>query len=414
MANLRRRPGGPYHIEFRYAGHKFQRSLGTKQKKEADRLSGVVEQTASYIDLGVLKFPPRSTTDDLWRFLVSGGKITPEEQPTLVESTSIEEATQEYLDSYAEGAKEKDTLQTERTHLSHFVRLIGKKKQIDSIEPKTIEAYIKRRQQEPGLRGNKVSATTIGKELATFGLFWKFALGRGWSSGDNPAISVSKPRASQKLPFMTIEEIQKRISRGGLTDADIAELWDALFLREGEIGEVLRDLKESCSILPHAAYVYPAISFCAYTGARRSEMFRTLIDDVNGRVLLREKKRSQDHTITFREVPLHQDLKVILEAWLENHPGGQYLFCRKAGKPLQGKTSQDGMKAALRKSEWKVLRGYHVFRHSFASNLARHGTDQRIIDSWMGHQTEEMRQRYRHLFPEDTKQALSVLNFKVA
>ena len=40
------------------------------------------------------------------------------------------------------------------------------------------------------------------------------------------------------------------------------------------------------------------------------------------------------------------------------------------------------------------------FRHSFASNLAAASVDQRIIDEWMGHQTEEqMRTRYRHLFP---------------
>ncbi|MEZ6150377.1 MAG: hypothetical protein R3C09_09665 [Pirellulaceae bacterium] len=25
--------------------------------------------------------------------------------------------------------------------------------------------------------------------------------------------------------------------------------------------------------------------------------------------------------------------------------------------------------------------------------------DQRMIDAWVGHQTEEMRRRYRHLFP---------------
>ncbi len=54
-----------------------------------------------------------------------------------------------------------------------------------------------------------------------------------------------------------------------------------------------------------------------------------------------------------------------------------------------------------RGSKWEVLRGFHVFRHSFASNCAAQGIDQRLIDAWMGHQTEEMRKRYRHLLPSN-------------
>jgi len=33
-----------------------------------------------------------------------------------------------------------------------------------------------------------------------------------------------------------------------------------------------------------------------------------------------------------------------------------------------------------------------------APNLAAAGVDQRLIDEFMGHQTEDMRGRYRHLF----------------
>jgi integrase len=55
-----------------------------------------------------------------------------------------------------------------------------------------------------------------------------------------------------------------------------------------------------------------------------------------------------------------------------------------------------------------VVRGFHVFRHSFASNLATEGVDQRFIDEWMGHQTEDMRKRYRHLFPKKKEAFLKV------
>jgi len=44
-------------------------------------------------------------------------------------------------------------------------------------------------------------------------------------------------------------------------------------------------------------------------------------------------------------------------------------------------------------------------------NLARAGVDDRIIDHFMGHQTEEIRKRYQHLFPEEKRKALSQLRY---
>jgi integrase len=52
------------------------------------------------------------------------------------------------------------------------------------------------------------------------------------------------------------------------------------------------------------------------------------------------------------------------------------------------------------------VQGYHVFRHSFASNCALKRLGQRIVDAWMGHQSEAMRRRYRHLFPEQQDAAI--------
>ncbi len=58
---------------------------------------------------------------------------------------------------------------------------------------------------------------------------------------------------------------------------------------------------------------------------------------------------------------------------------------------------------------WYKLR-FHTYRHSFISNLACAGANQRLIDEWVGHTTEAMRQRYRHLFPNIQHEAISVLS----
>jgi len=83
-----------------------------------------------------------------------------------------------------------------------------------------------------------------------------------------------------------------------------------------------------------------------------------------------------------------------MSVWYANHPGGSHTFCIGIGTPLTSWTVRNVYDRAAADSTWKHLRGYHVFRHSFASNLASGGVDQRIIDEWMGHQTEEMRRRY--------------------
>src|SRR5439155_9105442 len=64
-----------------------------------------------------------------------------------------------------------------------------------------------------------------------------------------------------------------------------------------------------------------------------------------------------------------------------------------------------------RKNLFKV--GYHTYRHSFASNLAARGVDQRIIDEWLGHMTAGMRRRYRHLFPTDRRSAIECFSLAV-
>ena len=63
-------------------------------------------------------------------------------------------------------------------------------------------------------------------------------------------------------------------------------------------------------------------------------------------------------------------------------------------------------KEAKRRTKWSVLKGYHVLRHSFISALANKGIDQRIIDELVGHQTEAMRRRYRHLYPQTVADAI--------
>jgi integrase len=140
---------------------------------------------------------------------------------------------------------------------------------------------------------------------------------------------------------------------------------------------------------------------------------RSRIEDIDFRsrtIILREKKRSRTRATTYRRVAMSPLVFEVMGDWLARHPGGRYTFCQEQsfGDPLPLGVFQahDHFKRTLAGTKWSMLRGFHVFRHSFASNLAAAGVDQRIIDEFMGHQTEEMRRRYRHLFPGQRRAAI--------
>ena len=117
---------------------------------------------------------------------------------------------------------------------------------------------------------------------------------------------------------------------------------------------------------------------------------------------------------------MHPNLRRVMLDWFDHHPGGQYTITaplkmrgRKPRKaPRQTTVSQADchFDKTLEGSKWEVVRGFHVLRHSFGSNLARSGRVPRdVIATWMGHTTEEMIKLYQHLFPQDGPEQISVL-----
>jgi integrase len=185
-----------------------------------------------------------------------------------------------------------------------------------------------------------------------------------------------------------------------------------------EIGGLLRLVKERAT----KDYAPLLHALAAYTGMRRGEILRLRWSDVEvdqDAVIARSKKQSRQKSETARRIDLHPELKAQLLDWREERPRGQYVICgRDADGPIDVQTASRYFCQPLRGTTWcldarrrwfKV--GYHTYRHSFASNLAAAGVDQRISDEFMGHTTEAMRKRYRHLFPSDRRAAINALSY---
>jgi integrase len=314
---------------------------------------------------------------------------------------------------------EANSLATVTMHLRHFVKTLRPSFPIPTLSPDHVQQHIDRRARQKGIRNRPLSAATLRKEVASMRACWNWGLLAGLVSRPFPTNKALKyPKADEKPPFRTWPQIEQQVARGGLSEAEIRDLWDCLFLSAAEIDEFLRFAKRSA----RHDFVYPMLVFAAHTGVRRSEMLRVRIDDVDlgdATALIREKKRAKG-TRTHRRVPLSPLLAQVLREWIDQHPGGQFLFChraevprskkrRTAPGPLTRDEANDHFKRTVAGSKWAVLRGWHVFRHSFVSNCAARGIDQRMIDEWVGHQTEEMRRRYRHLFPDQQRHAIGLV-----
>lgn len=410
MAGLELR-NGRYNLILRFGGKRIIRSLKTSDESVALAKKLRVEENIGLIESGRLSIPDDA---DIVTFLLSDGKLA--RTPVLRESLTLESFFKQFFDSIPEGNLEETTLNGMRIHERHLLRLLGKRFEVNQLSPQHLQDYVSKRSKEKTSRGT-VGGSTINKELVTLRTAWGWAVDSGKLSGQFPRKGIRLPKAKELPPFQTWEQIEKQIKSGAST-----ELWDSLYLSLDQLAKLLRDVKRYSQY----DFIHPMFAAAAYTGARRSELLRSQVSDIDldSKVItIREKKRVRGQ-LTTRRVPISKPLLRILKAWMSNHPGGTYTFChstaviersRKTAARASGPIALTANEAAshfrqtVDDSRWKVLKGWHCLRHSFISNCASKGIDQRMIDEWVGHTTESMRRRYRHLFPSSQNDAMNSL-----
>jgi len=416
MAWLERHPtSGHYKICFRWGKQRIKRTIKTTSRKDAETAMVRLQENISLVERGRLVLPADA---DVATFLLSDGMLSskPQETPATVVLT-LDELRQKYVDAHSCGAMERNSLETVKLHLRHFVDTLGASFPAASLALDDLQRHVDRRSRKL-YRGRLLSPITLRKEVATFRACWNWGLHANKVVRPFPYRGLKYPKSTEKPPFQTWDEVERQIARGGLTPGEVRDLWDCLYLNVQQVDELLSFFREKAK----HGFIYPMVVFAAQTGARRSELIRCRVGDVDlsGRtVVLHEKKRAKGIRTT-RRVPLAPNLARVLENWLQIHPGGQRLFChaervvrsrnRRTGhSPLSRDEAHDHFQRTLKGSKWERLRGWHALRHSFASNCAAAGVDQRMINEWMGHQTEEMVRRYRHLFPTKQREAICLV-----
>ena len=390
--------GGDFSIRFRFAGTKQFLCLKTTSRKEATSALGRFETHLRLIEQGLLESPPLGS--DIGTFILSGGKLGGRpSQGVRTELKTLANLFDNYLATFPKEAKEATTWKTERIHIGHLRRFLDTQTFLEDVTSRVLQDYI-------NARTVTVERATVRKEIGTFTMLWnRWAVPQGMTARAAPTGNLLYPKAKSKAPFQTREQIERQITRRELSIEEQNSLWECLFLTLPEVDEVLAVVRER----KRMPYAYPMFVFAAHTGARRSELRRSLVTDFDFEtktVLIREKKRDREKDETYRTVPLSPLLEQVMREWFAEHPGGPHALCTPDGTPIAEHYSTKLIINALKMTKWSVIPGWHCFRHSFITNCAARGVDQRLIDQWVGHTTEAMRQRYRHLVPAVSQAAL--------
>lgn len=426
MAGVQHR-NGSYRILFRYLGKQHTLTLGAVTEDEAQTKAAQVDYLLMRLKQKLAVLPPGV---GIVEFVEQDGRVLPPAAPEI-QKLALADLHTQYVAAH-KASLEANTLKCIEIHFRHLLKYFGAEFCISELQLADLQGYVNKRATAVGRNGRKLSAVTIQKELVTLCTAWNWAVKMKLVTGIFPNDGLRYPKTIEKPGFQTREEIERQIAAGGLTEAEKAELWDSLYLTTTEIEKLLAHVKKNGT----QPFLYPMLCFAAHTGARRSEIIRTKIGDLDfaGKtVTIREKKRVRAK-ITTRRVPLSSFLISVLQTWLKCHSGGPYLFCqsatvshskkrsssirqngeKKAAKrtevaagPLTADEAHDHLQRSLADSKWSVVKGWHCLRHSFVSACASRGVDQRLVEAWAGHMTPEMSKRYAHLYPSTQAEAIA-------
>ena len=438
MASIQLR-GDSYRVIFRFRGKQRFVTLGRVPVAEAEAKAAQVGYLLMRLDQGLIELP---ADRDVVDFVLRDGKpaaLGAVNPPTPARAVTLADLRDRYLATRGE-ALEARTLDTARLHFKHLCAILGHGYPIRELTLADLQAYVDRRGKQKTRAGTRLSPVTVRKEVVTLRTAWNWGERMGLVSGRYPYAGLSYPKTEELPPFQNRTQIERQAA--GATPAQRKALWDALYLETPEIDEALEIIRRD-ALHP---WIHPMACTAAYTGARRSELIRMRVSDIDFEanvVVVREKKRVKGRHTT-RRVPLASALAGVLRAYLVGHPGGHSLFCHRgevarskkrsrttghrgessratslkgrlatvtqreapAPSPLTESEAHKHLKSALRGSRWSVIKGWHCWRHSFVSACASKGIDQRLVQEWAGHMDETMSRRYAHLYPSVQQTAL--------
>ena len=161
----------------------------------------------------------------------------------------------------------------------------------------------------------------------------------------------------------------------------------------------------------------PAFAILAFSGMRVGELqwlaWRD-VDFVNGMIHIRAKDGWLPKNGKDRSLPMSDRLRAVLETLPKKHRW--VLAARRSDEYPEGghQISTVHLLEKLKKVLAKVgieVGGLHTFRHFFVTHCANQGVPPEVLMNWVGHSDLRMIVRYYSLKDEESRRAMSAVNF---
>jgi integrase/recombinase XerD len=251
---------------------------------------------------------------------------------------------------------------------------------LESLSKSAVEDYL------VSCEAEGLSKATRARRLSAIRQLFRFAHDEGWRS-DNPALRISGPGASQRLPKT-------------LSHDEVDRLLDASRTKGRTLGERLRN-----TALMELLYA---------TGMRVSELVGLPVSAARGdpkMILVRGKGDKE------RLVPLSTPARAALGAWLEWRDAEDVRLHALGHRPSKALFPGGGADGHLTRQHFylvikdiAVLAGVdptrvtpHTLRHAFATHLLAGGADLRVIQTLLGHADVATTEIYTHVLDDQLK-----------
>ena len=299
----------------------------------------------------------------------------------------IEDAIERYTESLTTDGRARKTLVRYRGVLTKLMEFSEKKKK-RLLRQITASLFDQFRAE----RSSKVSVRTLYHEGTICKTFLYWCVSRGLLK-QNPLekVKLNKPKPRLR-PSPSLQDVQK----------------------------ILMDCTEGQKIL------YEAL---AYTGMRSGELRTLRKEDVdlkqNWIHVVSRDDAERTKTGESRKIPIHPELRTLLEK-RSAAPGPWYFTAEPSNKFPAGdhwinpKKLNERFLGVAERVGLPIGRdalGYtlHSLRHFFETHCVNQGIPQRVIDTWMGHQSDRsMAAVYYHLSDEDSQAFIRQVDFTLA
>lgn len=253
------------------------------------------------------------------------------------------------------------TLKTYLHMFKGFLKFYPNKKPSE-ISEEEIKAYM-----NDLVKRRKIAQSTHNQHINAIKFYYEHVLEQ-----EKKKYWLERPRKEQKLPeILSEEEVIRLIA-------------------------ATQNLKHQCII----ALLYSS-------GLRRGELINLRVQDIKmdrNQVFVRGGKGKKD-----RVTLLGESIKVGLQRYLAEYKPNYWLF-EGTGRNHYSSTSVAAIVKACAKKAGLPHVTPHKLRHSFATHLMDHGTDTRIIQTLLGHESIETTAIYTHVSTKDLQKISNPLD----